>query len=88
MTVADRSDQQSEQYGQYAEQVDVTAALKADHEVVEALFIQYEEKSSDLAHQQDLAWKIFDALDAHAQVEEQLVYPLAEAKHPNINFAV
>jgi len=53
-----------------------TDLLEQDHREVEAYFEQFEQLDSN-AQKQKLAAKICLALTVHAQLEEELVYPLA-----------
>jgi len=55
--------------------------LKADHNVIESLFAQCEEATSDAsADIQQLLPQIFQVLILHARLEEKLVYPLARTQ--------
>jgi hemerythrin superfamily protein len=55
---------------------DVTKLLKSDHEEVEALFHEFEDLDEP-GERQQLASRICDMLEIHAQLEEELVYPVA-----------
>jgi len=56
---------------------DAIALLRADHKLVEELFEQYE-KSRSPAKKLDLAQEICTELTIHAQIEEEIFYPLAK----------
>ncbi len=53
---------------------DATALLKADHEQVSELFIEYQEADSKNKKKQ-LAEQICNELTVHAQIEEEIFYP-------------
>jgi len=53
---------------------DATALLKADHEQVSDLFIEYREADSKNKKKQ-LAEQICNELTVHAQIEEEIFYP-------------
>lgn len=55
---------------------DVTRLLKSDHEKVEALFHEFEDLDEP-GERQQLATRICEMLEIHAQLEEELVYPVA-----------
>ncbi|RPI13191.1 MAG: hemerythrin domain-containing protein [Lysobacterales bacterium] len=55
---------------------DVTQLLKFEHEEVEALFHEFEDLDEP-GERQQLASHICDMLEIHAQLEEELVYPVA-----------
>jgi hemerythrin superfamily protein len=55
---------------------DVTQLLKLEHEAVEALFHEFEDLDEP-GERQQLATRICDMLEIHAQLEEELVYPVA-----------
>jgi hemerythrin superfamily protein len=55
---------------------DATALLEQDHREVEAFFEQFEHLDNN-AEKQKLAARICLALTVHAQIEEELIYPLA-----------
>ena len=57
-----------------AAKVDAIALLKADHRQVKGWFAEYE-KASSLAHKQELAKKICQALRMHTTIEEEIFYP-------------
>src|SRR5215217_5660073 len=59
--------------------MDPITQLKDDHQMVKKLFRDYESASS--AHQKGkLAGQIFQELEVHAQVEEEIFYPAFQAK--------
>jgi hemerythrin superfamily protein len=60
-----------------AKALDAIALLKADHRAVEELFEQFE-KSRSPAKKADLAQEICTELTIHAQVEEEVFYPVAK----------
>jgi len=53
---------------------DATVLLKADHEKVSDLFIEYEEARSTKEKKQ-IAEQICDELTVHARIEEEIFYP-------------
>ncbi len=53
---------------------DAAVLLKADHEKVSDLFIEYEEAHSTKEKKQ-IAEQICDELTVHAQIEEEIFYP-------------
>jgi hemerythrin superfamily protein len=59
---------------------DPTAMIKADHDLVEALFTQFEQATGDNAQREGIAEQIFQALEAHTQLEEEILYPVARTE--------
>jgi hemerythrin superfamily protein len=59
---------------------DLPAMIKADHELVEGLFIQFEQAGGNANRQAEVARQVYQALESHTQLEEQLVYPAARAE--------
>jgi hemerythrin superfamily protein len=59
---------------------DATALLKADHDFVESLFAQCEQADGNAAKTAQFAPQIFQALEMHTKIEEEVVYPLASAQ--------
>ena len=57
--------------------VDAIALLKADHRLVHDLFAQYT-SAGDGSTKQMIAEQVFTALEAHAQLEENVFYPAYE----------
>lgn len=57
---------------------DAIALLKADHEAVSHLFEEYESTQSMLK-KKSLVGKICNALNVHAQIEEEIFYPAVKA---------
>jgi hypothetical protein len=57
--------------------VDAIALLKADHRLVHDLFTQYE-SAGDVSTKQMIAEQVFTALERHAQLEENVFYPVYE----------
>jgi len=55
---------------------DAIALLKADHREVKAMFEQFD-KTEDDGEKATLAQKICTALKVHAQIEEEIFYPVA-----------
>jgi hemerythrin superfamily protein len=55
---------------------DAIALLKADHKQVKTMVEQFNKSRSDLKQAQ-LAQRICAALEAHAQIEEEIFYPAA-----------
>ena len=53
---------------------DAIALLKADHEAVSQMFVEYE-KSRSVANKKALVAEICTALIAHMQIEEEIFYP-------------
>ena len=53
---------------------DAIALLKADHREVEGYFSEFEKSRSE-ERKEDLAQKICNALNVHAQIEEEIFYP-------------
>ena len=51
----------------------VLTMLKADHKKVKGLFTEYEEATP--RKQQDIAQTTIQALEIHAELEEELIYP-------------
>jgi hemerythrin superfamily protein len=63
--------------------MDATQLLKKDHKDVKALFKEFEHLSGRATQKkQDVVTQICQALTVHAQVEEELVYPLLKALRP------
>jgi len=60
--------------------------LEKDHRVVEALFAKFERASPN--GKLKLARKLSDALIAHTALEEQLVYPTAADRSPDLKAQV
>ena len=58
---------------------DAIALLKADHRAVEDLFEKFE-KASGEGRKQTLAEEICLELSVHAQIEEEIFYPVCEGK--------
>lgn len=58
--------------------VDAITLLKADHQEVAALFVEFESAQGD-ATKRDIANAICVALKVHARLEEELFYPAAYA---------
>jgi len=56
--------------------MDATQLLKKDHKEVKALFKEFERAGGWAAKKKPLVAQICRALTVHAQVEEELVYPL------------
>src|SRR5438067_1722673 len=56
--------------------VDAISLLKQDHREVKQLFQAFE-RTEDDTEKQDLANRICDALNIHAQIEEEIFYPSA-----------
>src|SRR5690349_13511508 len=84
MAITESHEQQTSHYqGQPQPQQipsDATALLKADHDFVESLFAQCEQADGSAAKTAQLAPQIFQALEAHTKIEEEIVYPLASAQ--------
>jgi iron-sulfur cluster repair protein YtfE (RIC family) len=59
--------------------MDALDLLKADHRQVEDLFAQYQH-ATDFPTQHQIATQVFQELELHAQVEEQVFYPAFEAR--------
>jgi hemerythrin superfamily protein len=59
---------------------DLPAMLKADHELVEGLFAQFEQADGNVGQQAAIAELIYHALEIHTQLEEQIVYPAARTE--------
>ena len=59
---------------------DALAILKADHQVVEKLFVSFE-KAGDRAYKtkRRLVDEMIEALSVHAFIEEQVLYPAARS---------
>jgi hemerythrin-like domain-containing protein len=57
---------------------DAIALLKADHEAVSDLFVEYE-KTRSIPHKKSLVSEICTALSVHAQIEEEIFYPAVKA---------
>lgn len=55
---------------------DAIALLKQDHRMAEALFTQFE--NADEEEQPQLAERICNMLNVHAQIEEEIMYPAAK----------
>jgi hemerythrin superfamily protein len=66
---------------------DVVQILKADHRRVEELFTEFEKTKNDGPARRKILKKIITELEVHATVEEELVYPEAEADAHVINEA-
>jgi hemerythrin superfamily protein len=63
--------------------MDATQLLKKDHKDVKALFKEFEHLSGRTTKKkQDVVTQLCHALTVHAQVEEELVYPLLKALRP------
>jgi hypothetical protein len=58
--------------------IDAIVLLKADHQLVHHLFIQYA-SAGDFCTKQMTAEQVFTALEMHAQLEESVFYPAYEA---------
>jgi hemerythrin superfamily protein len=58
--------------------IDAIALLKADHQLVNDLFTQYE-SAGDVSTKQMIAEQVFPALEVHAQLENNIFYPAYEA---------
>jgi hypothetical protein len=54
--------------------IDAIALLKADHQLVNDLFTQYE-SAGDVSTKQMIAAQVFIALEVHAQLEDNVFYP-------------
>jgi hemerythrin superfamily protein len=52
----------------------VITMLKADHKKVKALFAEYEK--ADARRQRTIAQTVIDELEIHAELEEDLIYPV------------
>ena len=57
---------------------DAIALLKADHEAVGHLFVEYE-KTRSVQNKKALVAQICTALSVHAQIEEEIFYPAVKA---------
>ena len=57
---------------------DAIALLKADHEAVSHLFVEYE-KTRSVQNKKALVAQICTALSVHAQIEEEIFYPAVKA---------
>jgi len=57
---------------------DAIALLKADHEAVSQLFVEFE-KTRSVANKKALVAEICTALTVHAQIEEEIFYPAVKA---------
>ena len=57
--------------------IDAVALLKADHQLVNDLFTQYE-SAGDFSTKQMIAEQVFTALEVHAQLEDNMFYPAYE----------
>lgn len=57
-----------------AKSQDATTLLRADHKLVNELFVQYE-KARTTAQKKKLVSQICAELSVHAQVEEEIFYP-------------
>lgn len=57
---------------------DAIALLKADHEAVSDLFVEYE-KTRSVPNKKSLVAEICTALSVHAQIEEEIFYPAVKA---------
>lgn len=56
---------------------EATALLRADHKLVSGLFEEYESARS-IAKKRDLVAKICKELTIHAQIEEEIFYPMVK----------
>jgi hemerythrin superfamily protein len=56
------------------------AMIKADHELVEGLFAQVEQMDRNVGQREAIAEQIYQALETHTQLEEQIIYPVAHAE--------
>lgn len=65
--------------GATSDGVDAIALLEADHREVDDYFEQYEQLATD-GEKKALAAQICLALKVHAQIEEELLYPVAREK--------
>lgn len=63
-----------------AEPLDAVSLLQSDHAVVEDLFTRFEGADGRAADKQALTQQIFQALEAHTQIEEELFYPVVRAQ--------
>jgi hemerythrin superfamily protein len=59
---------------------DAISLIKADHLQVENLFAQFEQAGGQASRQEALAQQIFQALEVHAQLEEEMFYPVVRSK--------
>jgi hemerythrin-like domain-containing protein len=57
---------------------DAIALLKADHEAVSQLFVEYE-KTRSVPNKKSLVAEICTSLSVHAQIEEEIFYPAVKA---------
>ena len=57
--------------------IDAIALLRADHQLVNDLFTQYE-SAGDISTKQIIAEQVFTALEVHAQLEDNVFYPAYE----------
>jgi hemerythrin superfamily protein len=76
---AEQKGQQRDQ-GYQAKSQDAIHLIKTDHDLVEGLFTQFEEAKGQASQQEALARQIFQALEVHAQIEEELFYPVVRSK--------
>lgn len=71
--------QQSEFLDEMELSTDLSEMIREDHELVESLFARFEETEGEEAEREMVAEQIFQALEIHSQLEEQLIYPTARA---------
>ena len=64
-------------HNDHTQPLNAIAMLKADHELVQALFTQYE-SAGDGSTRQMIAEQVFTVLAVHAQREENVFYPAYE----------
>lgn len=67
--------------------MDLLDFLAADHRDVQALFAEYRGLARKALHSKHvIATRLFDALDAHARLEEELFYPELETAAETADF--
>ena len=54
--------------------------LKEDHKKVKGLFRQYEQAGDDTSKKQQIANQVFQELQVHTQLEEEIFYPTVREK--------
>jgi hemerythrin superfamily protein len=66
-------------------QPEILAMIKEDHEKVKILFRDFEQTATSSSRQVGaISQQILDELSLHAELEEQIIYPLLQEQYPEL----